>query len=104
MVDHDDLVEKIINNSNKKPLMGVVGPSPLQDLIGFHPIISLPRDLMHDFIEGICPMVIMSLLKQASSLRLLTYSENDFCLLTLLCLIILYKISTDFFDTKSKLI
>jgi hypothetical protein len=85
MVDHDNLVEKIINDSSKTSLMGVVGPSPLQNLIGFHATVSLPGDVMHDFIEGTCPMVIMSLLKQASSMRLLTYGENDFFLLTLLC-------------------
>jgi hypothetical protein len=82
MVDHDNLVEKIINDSNKTSLMGVVGPSPLEDLIGFHATVSLPADLMHDFFEGVCPIVILSLLKQASSLRLLTYSKNDLFLLT----------------------
>lgn len=76
MIDHDDLVNKIINDPNRLPLKGVTGPSPLQELIGFHAITSLPRDLMHDFIEGICPMIIISLLKQASALRILTYGEN----------------------------
>jgi len=33
---------------------------------------------MHDFLEGACPMVMLLLLKQASSLRLLTYSEKFF--------------------------
>jgi hypothetical protein len=78
MIDHDDLVDKIINDPNKAPLKGVIGPSPLRELIGFHATTSLPRDLMHDFIEGICPVIIISLLKQASALRILTYSENVF--------------------------
>lgn len=56
--------------------MGVVGLSPLCKLIGFHPIISLPADVMHDFIEGVCPMIVICLLKQASSMRLITYGEN----------------------------
>ncbi|CAF3049853.1 unnamed protein product [Rotaria socialis] len=73
MIDHDDLVDKIINDPNRIPLKGVIGPSPLLELIGFHATTSLPRDLMHDFIEGICPVIIISLLKQASSLRILTY-------------------------------
>ncbi|CAF3854609.1 unnamed protein product [Rotaria sp. Silwood1] len=73
MIDHDDLVDKIINDPNRVSLKGVIGPSPLRELIGFHAITSLPRDLMHDFIEGICPMIIISLLKQASALRILTY-------------------------------
>ncbi len=76
MVDHDALVERILNDPNESPLMGVVGRSPLHDLIGFHSTISLPGDIMHDFIEGVCPIVIMSLLKQASSMRLITYGEN----------------------------
>ena len=78
MIDHDDLVDKIINDPNKAPLKGVIGPSPLKELIGFHATTSLPRDLMHDSIEGICPVVIISLLKQASALRILSYSENAF--------------------------
>ena len=73
MIDHDNFVKDIINNPDKSPLMGVVGLSLLHDLIGFHPTISLPGDVMHDFIEGVCPMVVMCLLKQASSMRLITY-------------------------------
>jgi hypothetical protein len=76
MVDHDNLVEKITNGSNRTHLMGVSGPSLLKDLVGFHATTSLPADAMHDFLEGTCPMVLLSLLKQASALRLLTYSEN----------------------------
>ncbi|CAF1430473.1 unnamed protein product [Adineta steineri] len=52
MIDHDDLVDKIINDPDRIPLKGVVGPSPLRELIGFHATTSLPRDLMHDLIEG----------------------------------------------------
>jgi hypothetical protein len=84
MIDHDDLVDKIINDPNRIPLKGVVGPSPLQELIGFHAITSLPRDLMHDFIEGICPVIIISLLRQASALRILTYSKNAFVIFNLI--------------------
>ena len=75
--DHDNFVQEIKNSSNKSSFMGVVGESPLHDLIGFHPILSLPGDLMHDFIEGVCPRVVMSLLKQASSMRLITYGRNN---------------------------
>ncbi|CAF4644957.1 unnamed protein product, partial [Rotaria socialis] len=73
IIDHDDLVDKIINDPNRVPLKAVIGPSPLRELIGFHPTTSLPRDLMHDLIEGICSMIIISLLKQASALRIITY-------------------------------
>ncbi|CAF1024905.1 unnamed protein product [Rotaria magnacalcarata] len=78
VVDHDKTVQEIKSNPNKSSLMGVVGESPLHELIGFHPILSLPGDLMHDFIEGVCPIIIMSLLKQASSMRLITYGRKQF--------------------------
>ena len=74
-IDYDKFVEKIIRNPYESPLMGITGKSVLEGLIGFHPIMSLPGDLMHDYIEGICPLVMMALLKQASSMRLVTYGE-----------------------------
>lgn len=77
MNDHDDLVHELLQNPGKAPLMGVVGPSLFDSLIGFHPTSSLPADCMHDFIEGVCPIVIMCLLKQASSMRLITYGEKN---------------------------
>ena len=66
-----------MDEPNKSSLMGVVGESFLHGLIGFHPTTSLPADVMHDFIEGVCPMVVISLLKQASALRIITYGENN---------------------------
>lgn len=77
MNDHDHFVQEIINNPNRSSLMGVIGDSFLRNLIGFHPILSLPADSMHDFLEGVCPIFIMSLLKQASSMRLITYGKNN---------------------------
>ncbi|CAF4685671.1 unnamed protein product, partial [Rotaria magnacalcarata] len=44
MIDRDDLVDKIANDPNIIPLKGVIGPSPLRELIGFHATTSLPRD------------------------------------------------------------
>ena len=76
MIDHDELVQEVLLNPDLSPLMGVIGQSPLKDLSGFHPTVSLPGDIMHDFLEGICPMVMMSLLKQASSMHLITYGEK----------------------------
>ncbi|CAF4612021.1 unnamed protein product [Rotaria magnacalcarata] len=78
VVDHDKTVQEIKSNPNKSSLMGVVGESPLHELIGFHPILSLPGDLMHDFIEDVWPIIIMSRLKQASSMRLITYGRKQF--------------------------
>lgn len=76
IIDHDKIVEEILANPAQSPLMGVVGRSPLHNLINFHPTTSLPGDLMHDYIEGVCPVVIMALLKQASAMRLMTYGEK----------------------------
>ncbi|CAF1502731.1 unnamed protein product [Adineta ricciae] len=70
---HDDLVKRITSNLNQTSIMGVVGKSPLYDLDGFHPTMSLPADLMHDYLEGVCPRVIISLLKEASALKLIAY-------------------------------
>lgn len=75
ILNHDDIVEQIIANPDKSPMMGVIGESPIRDLVGFHSISSLPADLMHDFLEGICPIVVLALLKEVSSMRLLTYGE-----------------------------
>ncbi|CAF4141942.1 unnamed protein product, partial [Adineta steineri] len=72
---HDALIVQINSNFNKSPIMGVVRQSPIYNLDGFHPIMSLPADLMHDYLEGVCPRVMMGLLKEASSMRLLTYSK-----------------------------
>ncbi|CAF4010420.1 unnamed protein product, partial [Rotaria sordida] len=73
---HDDLVQQISTNPSNSPLMGVVGQSVLHNLLGYHPISSLPADLMHDYLEGLCPIVIISLLKEASSMHLLTYEHE----------------------------
>lgn len=76
MTNHDQLLGRITTDPSRSPLMGVVRPSPMADLAGFHPVSSLPTDAMHDFIEGVCPLVIMGLLKKASTSRLLTYGEK----------------------------
>lgn len=73
--DHDQFVEKITRHRYESPLMGITGESLFKNLIGFHPTTSLPGDVMHDFVEGVCPLIMMALLKQASSMRLITYGE-----------------------------
>lgn len=76
IIQHDRLVQTINTNPRQSPLQGVVGSSPIDGLIGFHPITSLPADVMHDFLEGVCPMVLMAILKQASATRLMTYGKH----------------------------
>lgn len=82
---HDHLVQRVDADPTESPLMGVVGRSPIEDLIGFHPVTSLPADIMHDFVEGVCPIIIMGILKQASAMRIMTYGERTFRIRQRLC-------------------
>ncbi len=51
--EHDNVVQKVINSNSDVVLHGVTGISPLANLIGFHAVISLPNEPVHDFNEGI---------------------------------------------------
>ncbi|CAF1035257.1 unnamed protein product [Rotaria sordida] len=79
---HDNIVQQIINSNNNIVLRGVVDASPLANLIGFHAVIFLPNDLMHDFNEGVCGQLLMAMLKEASTKRILAYSEIESRLLS----------------------
>lgn len=65
----------IVTDPNKAPLFGVIGPSHYNSFLAFINNVA-SGDVMHDLFEGICPMIVMCLLKQASSLRLLSYGRN----------------------------
>ncbi|CAF1390626.1 unnamed protein product [Didymodactylos carnosus] len=62
---------------NNQSVYGIVGESDLNELNGFHPTTSLPGDVMHDYCEGTCPMIIMCMLKEASRKKLLTYAQIE---------------------------
>jgi hypothetical protein len=49
---HDFLVQTVLQRDDGSILQGVKCPSPMQDLLNFHPVNSLPPDLMHDYCEG----------------------------------------------------
>lgn len=49
---HDQIVQQVISSKNNLTLHGITDASPLINLIGFHPTVSLPNDPMHDFNEG----------------------------------------------------
>ena len=49
---HNSYVQQVVNSFNTTTIAGVVDESALSNLIGFHPIKSLPDDVMHDFAEG----------------------------------------------------
>lgn len=73
--EHDMCVEHLRLNPNGKPVFGITGPSVFDGLTNFHPTTAFPPDLMHDIFEGVCPLVILILLKEASTSRIITYGE-----------------------------
>ena len=87
---HERHLQLIRNQPQRKSCCGVVGPSPLDNLLNFDPTNSFPGDVMHDFLEGnyyfqkifffnfvfylgTCPMVVMAMLKEAASSHLITF-------------------------------
>ncbi|CAF4606578.1 unnamed protein product [Rotaria socialis] len=74
---HDLIVDRIVSNNDGQTLFGVSGDSWFRNLIGFHPTESLPPDLMHDTAEGVCPLIIRALLKEAVQQRILTYAQIE---------------------------
>ncbi|CAF4138754.1 unnamed protein product, partial [Didymodactylos carnosus] len=48
---HQQKLEQLMQSKDKPILSGVTGESFLAKLVGFHPVNSLPFDLMHDFAE-----------------------------------------------------
>ncbi|CAF1398356.1 unnamed protein product, partial [Rotaria sordida] len=74
---HDSLVQQVINLNNSIILQGVVDVSPFSKLIGFHATTSLPNDLMHDFNEGLCSQILLAMIKEASTKRILSYGDVE---------------------------
>ncbi|CAF3937425.1 unnamed protein product [Rotaria sp. Silwood1] len=70
---HQRVLKSLENNPQVKSIFGVSGPSALNDLHNFNSTLSLPADCMHDFFEGVCPLIIMAMLKEASRSRLITF-------------------------------
>ncbi|CAF1086027.1 unnamed protein product [Adineta steineri] len=77
-IDDIGLTNPIVTSlNNNVTLHDVVGTRPLVNLIGFHAVSSLPNDPMHDFNEGVCGQLLMAMLKEASTKRLLTYGDIE---------------------------
>ncbi|CAF5115682.1 unnamed protein product, partial [Rotaria sp. Silwood1] len=74
---HDNLVQQVLRLNNNNVIGGVIDKSPLSELIGFHAVISLPNDVMHDLNEGLCGQVLLAMFKEASIKRLLSYAEIE---------------------------
>ncbi|CAF4108891.1 unnamed protein product [Adineta steineri] len=73
-LQHQRYLQLIENNAGINSIFGGIGRSPLNDLQNFDPTASCPGDVMHDFFEGVCPLIVMAMLKEASHLRLMTYA------------------------------
>ncbi|CAF0906141.1 unnamed protein product [Didymodactylos carnosus] len=74
---HQQKLEQLMQSKDKPIISGVTGESFLAKLVGFHPVNSLPFDLMHDFAEGVYPLVLLAILKEASSRHILTYAKIE---------------------------
>jgi hypothetical protein len=72
-------VQRILIDPSTTLLLGIVSQCILHGLIVFHSRMSLPRDIMYDLFEGVCSIVIVAMLKQASSVRLLAHDEIPAC-------------------------
>ncbi|CAM4844880.1 unnamed protein product [Rotaria magnacalcarata] len=74
---HDMVLSQIIENNDDKIIQEVKCCSWFKNSVGFHPTESLPPDLMHDVAEGLCPLIITALLKEAIQQRILPYAQIE---------------------------
>ncbi|CAF2819444.1 unnamed protein product [Rotaria sp. Silwood2] len=72
---HDLQVKQIQNVPADKSIYGINEKSVLSNLSSFHPITSLPPDIMHDILEGIMPKLTSCLLHTVVSNRLCSASK-----------------------------
>lgn len=72
---HDMQVKQVQNVNSDRSMYGINEQSILSSLSSFHPITSLPPDIMHDILEGIMPKLSSCLLHTIVSVRLCTASE-----------------------------
>ncbi|CAF3914769.1 unnamed protein product [Rotaria sp. Silwood1] len=72
---HDLQVKQIQNVPADKSIYGINEESILSNLSSFHPITSLPADIMHDILEGIKPKLTSCLLHTVVSNRLCSASK-----------------------------
>ncbi|CAF3885805.1 unnamed protein product [Rotaria sp. Silwood1] len=72
---HDLQVKQIQNVPDDKSIYGINEEFLLSNLSSFHPITSLPADIMHDILEGIIPKLTSCLLHTVVSNRLCSASK-----------------------------
>ncbi|CAF1324469.1 unnamed protein product [Rotaria sp. Silwood1] len=74
---HDNLVQQVLRLNNNDVIGDVIDKSPLSELIGFHAVVLLPNDVMHDLHEGLCGQLLLAMFKESSTKRFLSYAEIE---------------------------
>ncbi|CAF1610145.1 unnamed protein product, partial [Didymodactylos carnosus] len=72
---HNEHVRHVTRFPNDASIYGVKGPSCLLGLPGFHPISSLPPDVMHDLMEGVMPLITSAIFSTIVHDRLMTVKQ-----------------------------
>ena len=72
---HSHHLECVKADPKSKSVYGVNGPCPFSHLKYFETTQAFPPDVMHDFLEGIAPLVLKSLLKALHKLKTVNIQE-----------------------------
>ncbi|CAF3502492.1 unnamed protein product [Rotaria sordida] len=72
---HEYYLNQMLQSKNS--IFGITRRCDFSNLIAFHPVKSLPFDIMHDFSEGVCMIIVNSILKELSARRILTYTQIE---------------------------
>ncbi|CAF4310675.1 unnamed protein product, partial [Adineta steineri] len=67
-ISHEIHLKQVLQSNIS--ICGINDTSDLSNLIAFHPVKSLPFDVMHDYSEGVCMITVNSILKAFSARRL----------------------------------
>ncbi|XP_065674336.1 uncharacterized protein LOC136091205 isoform X1 [Hydra vulgaris] len=73
--NHNAIVEKVQKDASLSTAYGVVCCSPLHCLKNFHPVLSLPPDIMHDLLEGCCPKEMKLILNYVVESKFITWKQ-----------------------------
>ncbi len=68
-------LECVKENLDTKAIYGVTGGCPFDKLDYFDVTTSLPPDVMHDFLEGVVPLVLRLVLSKAHREKVITIQE-----------------------------
>ncbi|CAF1021474.1 unnamed protein product [Adineta steineri] len=74
-ISHEIHLKQVLQSNIS--ICGITDTSDLSNLIAFHPVKSLPSDIMHDYSEGVCIIMVNSILKAISARCILTYAQIE---------------------------